>query len=359
MILVLAGEDALAIRRRLLQLREAADGGSGMLDTNLATFSGRETKPFDVLAAASAPPFLAPSRLVVVEDLLERFEGRADGPRAQRAADLKPWQQLLDALPTLPPTTTLVFVGGSGKGNAFVEAMKRAAPVEVEVFPRLERDELWRWVRSEAALQGVRFRNGPSRRPLAPEDEWARPKTPDPAIHLATLHNGDTLAIANQLAKLALYTMGREATVDDVDVICWGEHEDTIFQFLDAVQDGNLGFALTMMKRFEETQDNHQGTLSMLLRAYRQSAIVLDLLEEGADEETIGKAINRTWPRGRQEAIRRARALGREGVRRAFELIVEADRAHKTGLTEEAVAMELLLARLAALAPAGRTRRRP
>jgi DNA polymerase III delta subunit len=169
-------------------------------------------------------------------------------------------------------------------------------------------------------------------------------------MHLGEMHRGDTMRITNELAKLALYTMGRDATIDDVDVICHGEREDSVWQFLDAMQDGQLGFALTALPKLKEEADSHQGTLALILRAYRQSATVLDLLEEGATEEQIGVAINRKWARGRQEAIRRARMLGREGVRQAFELVVEADRATKSGLTGEDVAVELLVTRLAGLA---------
>ena len=58
MILFLRGVDQIAIRRRMQQLRDEADGGSGMLSTNLTVLDGREAKPGEILGAALTPPFL-------------------------------------------------------------------------------------------------------------------------------------------------------------------------------------------------------------------------------------------------------------------------------------------------------------
>jgi DNA polymerase III delta subunit len=188
-------------------------------------------------------------------------------------------------------------------------------------------------------------------------DEWQRPSETDPAVLLGNLHPGDTLGISNELQKLALYTLGREATVDDVDLMCGGDRAARSFEFTDAVQDGNIARAHAVLEllQLDEGMESPQ-LFATLLTSYRQLGQVLDLLADGANEEAIGIAINRKWAAGRQTAIRRARNLGPEGVHRAFEIIVAADRANKQGDIAEPVAIDLAIAQLCLLAKPVRSR---
>ena len=109
MIVLLYGANELAIQRRLAELRDEADGGSGMLESNLSVIDGRDAKPADILGPVMSVPFLAPKRLVVIENLLERFESRPD--RAQPRS-LVPYEPLFTALEAgIPDSTLLVFLG--------------------------------------------------------------------------------------------------------------------------------------------------------------------------------------------------------------------------------------------------------
>lgn len=357
--IVLSGADVLAMQRRLQELRDEADGGSGMLSTNLTVLAARDAKAFDVIAAATAMPFLAPKRMVVVEDLLDRFETRWDArdlAPGEEDRGLKPWQPLVDAVKSgLPPTSILVLTGKAGRRNALANALRPLPDVTFEEYPELKGAELAKFVRQEAAMHGIRFRNGPSRRPLERESEWMRPAETDPAMLLANLHPGDTLGVSNELRKLGLYTMGRDATIDDVDEICGGQREAMHFHFTDAVLEGNIGRAHAVMEVLLADGAERLQLFATLLGAYRPFGTVLDMLAEGAGEEAIGKAINRNWPQGRQIAIRRARSLGEAGLREAVSLIVAADRSVKLGETPEEVAMDILIAKLAQLGrPSGR-----
>ncbi|OAI40564.1 hypothetical protein AYO38_05680 [bacterium SCGC AG-212-C10] len=359
MIYILTGKDMLAIERRIAQLRDEADGGSGMLSTNLAVFAGRDAKPGEVLAAATAMPFLSPKRMVIVEELLERFEVRYDSRSANTRSDepraLKAWQPFIDGVAAgLPPTTTLILTGKAGARNGLVAALSKLPDVAVEDYAELKGAELYRFVREEAALHGVRFRNGPSRRVLEAEDEWQRPSETDPAVLLANLHPEDTVGISNELQKLALYTLGREATVDDIDIMCGGIRDASIFNLTDAIQDGNLARTHAVWELLRLDGMESPQLFASLLTSYRLSAQVLDLLADGLNEEAIGIAINRKWAAGRQMAIRRARNLGPDGVRKAYEVIVGADRGHKQGDIDEPVAVDLVFAQLCLLATATR-----
>ncbi|MCE7926908.1 MAG: hypothetical protein DYG91_00185 [Chloroflexi bacterium CFX7] len=345
MIHVLYGVDALGLRRRLQQLKDEADGGSGMLATNFAVVDGRDAKPADILGPAMMPPFLAPRRLVLVEGLLDRFEARP-GQRQPRSADsLAPLFEAFEA--GLPESTLVVFTGGDLKRNSLLDRLKRTRGVQLEHFPEIKGEDLIRYIRTEGAARGLRFRPGGGR----PEglDQGLAYRGSDPAALLAALCRSDTLAIANELDKLALYTMGREVTIEDVARICSGEREANRFQFVDRVMDGEVAKALDALALLRRDGESSQALLGLLADSYRTAATVLDLLEEGATPEAIGTAINRPWPRLRDSLIARARRIGPSGVKAAYAAIVESDRQHKRGEVDEDLAFELLVIRLSAL----------
>lgn len=374
MLYVLSGGDELAARRRLAELRAAADGGSGMLDANTTTLDAQEATADAILAAAMAVPFLASRRLVIVDGLLDRFagirggrgtaqdQGSVPGPGGQ-GKGLEGLRILLDVLDRdeLPPTTDLVFLGkAAGTRNALLDRLRRVPGASVEEFAPPQRDDLLRFIRDEGAARGIRWRQGPSRREFDAGDEWRRPAAADPVALLAERFQSDTLALINELDKLALFAMGRDVTVDEVDLICSGERETTVFHFMDALMDGDLRTAFRFLERFRLEGASSQGLLAMMTTSYRRLAIIADLLEQGTGPEDIGKAIGLPWPRLRDAAIARAKRHGSGGIRTAYREIVDADRRIKLGEIDEDLAVDGLALELATLAPvrrpAGRAR---
>ncbi|MGI8926479.1 MAG: DNA polymerase III subunit delta [Tepidiformaceae bacterium] len=339
-----AGGDQLAIRRRLQELKDETDGGSGMLTTNLLFIEARDAKPHDIIAPASSPPFLGPRRMVVVEGMVERFEPREE--RGGGVRSIEPMRALFTALEAgLPETTTLVFTAGThSRRNAFVAALAKVPGVIIEEHSELKRGDVLRYIRDAAALRGLRFRAGPSRRAIEGGDQ--RERETDPVVLLQSLLQSDTLAIENELDKLYLYTLGGDVTVDTVAEVCAGARQATIFEFVDGVMDGDLRKGYAALDVLRRGSESHEELLFALLGGYRRVATVIDLLEGGATPEAVGVAIKLPYPGLRDAAIARARRLGPAGLRAAYEALVDADRAHKMGEIKEDVALEVLIARL-------------
>jgi len=352
-IILLYGADQLAIDRRMAQLRDEADGGTGMLATNLTVFDGRDAKPAEIAGAAMSPPFLSPRRLVVVEHLFARYESNpGEGRRGGRGLDaLAP---LLTAIEGgLPPTTVLVFKGARvSPTNALLAALKKLPGVSVEEQPELKNEALTRYIRNEANARGLRFRAGPPRASHPSSQEWDRAAAQDPVALIGILTGGETLAIANELDKLALFTMGRDATIDDVYELCSGQREFTAFALSDAVMDGRLLDALSVLEALRVKGESTQSLLALLMAAYRRLGPVIDLREQGISPEEIGKATGMKWPNLRDAAIRRADSLGQEGLAAAFAALVEADRRQKLGEIDDDLALEVAVGKLAIAAAA-------
>ena len=369
MIVLLYGANELAIRRRLQELRDEADGGSGMGESNVNVVDGREAKANDILAAAMSAPFLSARRLVVVERIFERFE-RFEGRGTSERGLPKSLDPLVAALEAgIPETTILVFLGlpfgrdpipnEVSEKNALVQRLAKIPGVRNEHHGKLDRGALIEHIRAEAQRRGLRFRPGKPADRLQPGERM--PDEPDPAQLIAALCQSDTLAIANELDKLALYTGGGDVSVVEVSRICAGERVATNFQFRDAVLDGNLALACECSSRLLYAGEELKGLLFLLAEAYRSVARLIDAVEDRLPPEEIGKLMGKAGQFSglRDAQIRRVRAIGASGLKRAFQLLVEAERANKLGEMDEEVAFDVLLARLCEIArPAAVARRR-
>lgn len=352
MLLLLHGSDGVAIRRRLAEIEREADGGTGMLATNLLTLDGRDLRPVDILGPAMAPPFLAPKRVIVVENLLDRYEQKLAQRQQRQPRSVETLNPLFEALAAgIPETTVLIFTGSGDGKNALADRLAKLPGASVERYAAPTGEGLIRYVREEGAARGIRFRPGPSRRPHFDSTEWtgAKDVKSDPAALVALLTQGDTLAIANELDKLALYTLHGDATVDHVFDICAGERLLRDFALTDAVLDGKLAEALSILPIALRDVDSTQAILGQLFSAYRPLVTAAEMLDEGASPEEIGAAIHRPWRNLRDAAIRRARRLGQSGVRRAFEILIAADRSVKAGEVDQYVALEVAITGLCQL----------
>ncbi|MBI2766197.1 MAG: hypothetical protein HYX53_09830 [Chloroflexi bacterium] len=359
MIILLYGADQLAIDRRLNEIKGEADGGTGMLATNLALVDGRDARPYDILGPAMSPPFLAPKRLVVVEHLLERYDqsGGAE-PRRGGGRSLDALAPLFKGLEEgIPPSTTLVFLAGRlERRNALLDRLKKLPGVSDEEKPELKGESLLRFIRDEANVRGIRMRVGPPKQHHPASDEWERGAANDPVALIALLTNGNTLQATNELDKLALYSMGRDVTIDDVYEICSGNREFSNFQFTDSIMDGKLLDALAALEFLRADGASTPGLLATLIGAYRRLALVIELVEQGVPNEEVGKALGMRFPGLRDAAIRRARSLGSQRLKDAYAALVEADRRPKLGEIDEYLALEVVVVKLASEA-AERNRR--
>jgi DNA polymerase-3 subunit delta len=337
-IVVLYGADQLGIRRRLQELRELADGGTGMIATNIAEIEGRDARPAEILAAAMTPPFLSAKRMVVVHGLVDRFEPR---PGERRTRSLDSFAPLLEAIEKgLPKSTILVLTGeGAGRQNPLLEALKKLVKGNPELSLEersLTPGDVPRLINDEAAARGLAL-------------------GPGVAAALAKLIGPDSLTIANELDKLSLYALGRRATIEDVEALSSGNRESKMYELTDAAMDGDVVTAQRTLRTILLGGADSQEVIAGLLTAYRRVATIVGLLAEGATPEQIGVATKMQYPGLRDQAIQRARRLGPGGVRAAWELIVGADRSIKTGQTGDEVAVEVLVGQLCRLAPKGTT----
>jgi DNA polymerase-3 subunit delta len=340
-IYLLHGEDNYRVRAAVRELRDQLAAGDDMLESNTALLDGREVTPQELLAHATAMPFLATHRLVIVEGLLKAL-GETKGGRRKKVKDddpLAPWR---DAIATLadksavPETTTLVFVEGKlEKSNI---AFSMVAPIaKTTEFPVLPKDELAPWIDAEAKRRGVK---------LAPR---AVPT-------LAQLIGPDLWMLSNELDKLASYAEGEVVEQETVLEMVSAARDSRVWDLTDAVVAGDERKALAALSRLLAEGRPAPYLAFMLVREFRQLVIVKDLRERRVRQDEVARQSG--VPGFRLNAVgASASRYSWVDLREAYGRLLDADLSVKRGLLDDESSLQLLVHDLCALAR--RTSNRP
>ena len=328
---VLRDDAAAALIRELL---DGADRGLAVEDFTVPGrgegeepgAEGRESVVGAVVNAASSPPFMTERRIVVLREL-----------GGLRAADLAP---LLAYLDDQLPTTELVLVAGGGKTAESLE--RRVAAVGTVTGPRVERSA--DVLTAELAASGLAL-------------------TPN-AAEAIRAHVGDDAGLLPGIVATLQGVYGDRSDpldVDDVDGYLGEAGSIPTWDLTNAIERGDVAGALATVRRLlvvtspRQPRPLHPLQITGMLHGHYRRLLLLDDPEVRTSEDAAAALAGRTSPRAAGFRLRQARALGSDGLRRAFDLLARADIDLKGARAiPEDVVVELLVARLAALAPSSR-----
>ncbi len=340
MIHLIHGKDDYQVHKAVASIRAALAAEDDMLSSNTTVLDGQGLTAAELLAHATAVPFLAAHRLVIVEGLL-RALGEVKAGRRKKKADaddpLEPWRQAaaqLSSPATMPETTTLVFVEGDlSKTNA---AFTIFAPIArtVECAP-LRKENVAGWIKGVAKEKHLKLAAS------VPE-------------RLAELAGADLWVLDNELEKLAAYA--GDETVDERALIelVSAAHETKMWDLTDAVVAGNQRRAITAMQRLLADGQPPQVLLVMIARSYRQLVLVKDARDRRASREEMQRVAG-VPPWKLNDISSLAGRYSWPALRRAYQGLLEADLNVKRGLQDDESSLQLVVHELCALAPgAGR-----
>jgi DNA polymerase-3 subunit delta len=341
MLYVLHGDDEFRLGEALDALR-AELNADGMLATNSSILDGRRLKAAELLQHASALPFLGAARLVLVDGLITAAgRGRAAVER---------WQPLLDALSTLPPSTTLVLREPPAKRGGGARRGRPAEPVG--------RSPL---LKALAALDGVEVRAFLPFSPYGRDAEhWLRERAqaagvaiePRAIAALVELVGAELRTLDSELTKLARYAGERAITEADVRLLTPEARTQSLFDLIDAAVEGEGAAALRILDRMlAEGSEPPSRVQFQLGRQLGQLVRAADRAEAGGSESEIGEA---TGAHGyaRTKLVQQAKVTPRSVAEAGLRAVERADHAVKSGRITEALSLELLLLDVAALARA-------
>ncbi|HHX43648.1 MAG TPA: DNA polymerase III subunit delta [Chloroflexi bacterium] len=337
MFYVYHGEDEFSRSEEVAQRKQQVMA-AGMGDLNITELDGRRLTFEELVNACQAVPFLAERRLVIVHDLLQRFDGAraargrraaTDGARAVSTADAAFAEQLVAYLPHMPPSTRLVFVDAKAlnASNPVLKAAQRSKDGFIKLFTVPEGRALDNWVRERAQQHGA---------PITPQ-----------ATELLTAAVGANLRqLDRELAKLAAYAnYARDISAEDVRTLVQATRESDIFGLVDSLGARRREEALRHLEELLADPDAHElYILTMIARQVRLILAAKELAEEqGQGVDAVQRELRLSRRFIAEKVISQARMFRMEELEALLRRVAELDQAIKTGQIEGPLGLEMLI----------------
>lgn len=329
MIQLIYGEDDVGVDEALAELMGDA-GPEDLRDINCSVLRAEDLSPNDVIAAAFTVPFMAERRVVVVKGLMSRFER---GGRRRNSGDsngsgrnpLGEWSDLIEQLPSMPPTTHLAFVDGPVARNN--PLLRRLTPIsESREFPLPRERDMPSWIAARATSLGIQIQ--PSACAVLADAVGRRPRLID-----------------SELRKLAIFAEGRQVAVEDVREMVAYVREANIFQAVDAIVDRRTGPALQLVRRIVEDGSPVAYLMTMIARQVRLLLVAKDMQTQGLSRGDINQRLRLPgWVLDR--TLTQAGRMSQAYLEYIHDQLVETDLKLKTTPIDEQLAVELLIAQL-------------
>jgi DNA polymerase-3 subunit delta len=314
---LLTGDDESILRSKAHDLvrRLVGDGDRSLM---VDEFDGEEYEVREIVDAAQTMPFLTDRRIVV-----------ARGVGRFAPDELTP---LLGYLANPLDTTDLVLIGGGGRlAKKLTDAVKAEGTVLDTSPPNRARDRQ-AWVRAEAEGYGLKLDGGA-------------------AVRIAEQLGEDLGRFEGIVGVLrSTYGEGTKITVADVEPFLGEAGGVPPWDFTDAVDAGDTAKALVLMARMIHGGERHPLQIMAILHNHYVRLARLDGADaRGEADAAAAMGIRPGYPA--QKALATYRRLGGGNVRRAIQLLADADLDLRgdTDLDVDVI-MEVLVARLSRLA---------
>ena len=292
-------------------------------------------------------PFLAPRRLVIVNNFLAHLDRRLAASKSTTSAAHSEAAQLLEGLASLPELCDLVFIDSRSpdkrrhlwKGFTLAAAdgaSKRKIgglqQLIVDKVARLEQPAepdpraLPAWIQRHAKTKGIAIAG--------------------PAVAKLAAHVGPNLRqLDNELDKLATFADDRAISPDDVQLLVSDAGEALIWDLTDAVSQRNGRRAMQSLYELRRGDANPFYLLTMIARQYRIMIKVKAAMASGQrNEYDIAKRVKESaYPV--KKAMQQARNYSSAELDNVLDKLLIADHAMKTGADAETT-IDLLVAEL-------------
>ena len=274
--------------------------------------------------AASTPPFFTERRVIVI---------------ARDGALSKDDDEVLAAYLAQPSDfTDLVLNLGTQKVTAgFKKLVTSAGGTITDVSPPTRAKDRREWWETQVAAHGLKLDN----RSFGLMVDWL----------------GEDVARFESLAATLAATYGdRPITVDMLEPFLGAKGDVQPWDLTDSIDKGSATDALLAARRMMTAGERHP--LQVLAQLHNHYARLAKLDDSRITTQADAESILGLKGFPAQKALGTFRTIGPDGVRRAFELLARADSDLRGGTGLEVdVVMDVLVARLARLAPAVSRRR--
>jgi DNA polymerase III subunit delta len=314
----LFGNDEFAISRRLKDF-ESDFNDPTSADMNTARLDARTVSENDLNTAVNAMPFLARRRLV----LLANPSAKYNNASARK--------KFLEFIGNAPDTTRLVMyesveprdadkhwlVKWAGKNEKLIQA-------KAFMLPRLR--EMTGWIVNETRNQGGQIE-------------------PRAAEMLKDMVGVDTRQAGMEIAKLLAYVnWARPVTSADVEAVCIVTSQQSVFDFVDALSNGNGKSAQHLLHRLLETEDPF-ALWGMVVRQFRLLLQAREILDGRGNKDNVARALG-VHPYVAEKTTQQAGRFSVESLEYVYRKLLAIDEGVKTGQMTLDFALDTLVVEL-------------
>jgi len=233
---------------------------------------------------------------------------------------------LADCISELPDSIVLVLIDGKIKSNNPL-LRELSAKAEVKSFPLLKDAELRQWIKGRVTREGGSISA--------------------PAVNLlAKLVGSNLWAMANEINKLALFTLGRRIEEDDIKMVVSYAQEANVFAMVDAILDFKAGVAEQLLQQLLRGGAAPAYLLVMLSRQVRMIVQVKELIKQGKPKIEIQDKLGLTREFVWRKTLEQAGKYPWARLKEVYHKLLEADLSIKTGKYGGELTLNLLIAEL-------------
>lgn len=305
-VYVLYGSEAYLRDLAAKAITEACFSEGNLRDFNDDAFSLNTPDNIrSALAAADQLPMMAQRRVVKITDVRVSTSGQKDSLKEEH------FDAVAAYLKDPSPTSVVIFVADELNGNRKLGKLLKECSGAVE-FATLDQATLEDWVRQELRRNGVEMDNRTLR-------------------HLIALTGPDVRRLTIEIGKLATSALPeRVIGIDLVDELVTNVSENENYALSNALATNDAKRTLHVLKKELDNGGEPVALLGLLSYHYRRLLIAKDLMESGADLQTVKKRA-RVYGYAEQ-FLAAARRADKKRLENAIIRLAETDVAIKTSV---------------------------
>jgi DNA polymerase-3 subunit delta len=315
----LFGNDEFAITRKLKEF-ESDFPDPTSADMNTARLDARSISENDLNNAVNAMPFLAKRRLVFLQNLSSKY----NNPSARK--------KFLAFIEKTPDTTRLVMYESVEPKEAekhwlvkWAEKNNKLIQTKAFMLPRLK--DMPGWIVNEMKNQGGKIE-------------------PRAAEMLKDMVGVDTRQAGMEIAKLLAYVnWARPITGQDVEAVGIVTSQQSVFDFVDALANGNGKSAQHLLHRLLETEDEFS-LWGMVVRQFRLLIQAREILDGRGNQNDVARALG-VHPFVAEKATQQAARFSMESLENIYRQLLTIDEGVKTSQVTLDLALDTLVVELA------------
>ena len=314
----LFGNDEFAISRKLKDFEsDFTDPTSA--DMNTARLDGRSLNDMELNNAVNAMPFLAKRRLVLLANPSSKYNNASAR------------KKFLEYIGSVPDTTRMVMYEtveprDVNKHWLVKWAEKNSTSMQTKAFILPKLRDMTGWIVNEIKQQGGQIE-------------------PRAAEMLKDMVGVDTRQAGMEISKLLAYVnWARPVTSADVEAVCIVTSQQSVFDFVDALSNGNGKVAQHLLHRLLESEDPFS-LWGMVIRQFRLLIQAREILDGRGNKDDVARALG-VHPFVAEKTTQQAGRFSVESLEYVYRMLLVIDERMKTGQVTLDLALDTLVVEL-------------